>query len=151
MADVVVINKSDLNSDKTEEIKTEIHKINPFAEFRESIFCAVDFEMGKIFSNKIYFTEVKPLPRPEINSMVIKSGKKITPENLEIFLNEWAPKAYRIKGFVNLTNGKTVAVQCTFGSVETIKTETSFQNSELIALTDEFTLREWSQAFRNMN
>ena len=50
--------------------------------------------------------------------MVIKSGKKLTREALQEFLQEWASKAYRIKGFVNLKDGKTIAVQCTFDMVE---------------------------------
>ncbi len=150
MADEVIINKIDLEPEKTPEIKSEIKRINPFAEIRESSFCSVDFELGKVFGDKFYFSEAKTLPRPEINAMVIKSGKKVSQKALEGFLAEWSPKAYRIKGFVNLSERKTVAVQCTLGTMEIEETELSFQSTELIALTENFTLREWNKAFKEL-
>lgn len=148
MADVVVINKIDLLENSTAAIRSEINKINPFAEIRETTFCSIDFELGNSAINKFYFGAVKTLPRPEVNSMVIKSGRKILRESLEMFLNNWAPKSYRIKGFVNLKNGKTVAVQCTFDVVDLFETENNFYPTEIIALTDKFTLRDWNQSFK---
>lgn len=148
MADVVVINKTDLLENGLEAIRSEIKKSNPFAAIRETTFCNIDFELGNSAINKYYFTQVKTMPRPDINSMVIKSGKKISKSTLELFLNEWAPKAYRIKGFVNLKEGKTAAVQCTFHSVEIIEIENAFHPTEIVALSDQFTLKEWSSAFK---
>ena len=150
MADVVVINKTDLIENDTETIREEIKQINPFAEIRESTYCNIDFELGNMTLNKFYFDNEKPMARPEVHSMVIKSGKKLSKEALKIFLQEWAPKAYRIKGFVNLKDGKTTAVQCTFGAVEIFDVEPSFQPTELIAITREFTLREWHRDFKKV-
>jgi G3E family GTPase len=150
MADVVVINKTDLLETSTELICAEIKKSNPFAEIKETTFCNFNFELGNLAINKYYFTQVKTMPRPDINSMVIKSGKKISKKSLEIFLNEWAPKAYRIKGFVNLKEGKTAAVQCSFHSVEIIEIENAFHPTEIIALSDQFTLKEWNGAFKRL-
>lgn len=150
MADVVVINKCDLFEEKMDSIKDEIKKANPFAEIKETSFCAIDFELGNVAINKFYFGEVKTMPRPEVNSMVIKSGRKLSRNSLNIFLNEWAPKAYRIKGFVNLKEGKTAAVQCTFESVEIIEIENAFHPTELVAMSDQFTLKEWNKGFKLM-
>jgi len=149
MADVVVINKTDLLEAGTEPVRAEIKKANPFAEIRETTFCNIDFELGNSAINKFYFGEIKSLPRPSVNSMVIKSGRKLSRISLELFLNDWAPKAYRIKGFVNLKEGKTVAVQCTFNTVEIVEIENDFHPTELIAISDQFTLREWNQAFKD--
>jgi len=80
--------------------------------------------------------------------MVIKSGKKISRGALQIFLNSWAPKAYRIKGFVNLTDGNTAAVQCTFDNIEISNLDNQFNVTELIALSHQFNLREWNRSFR---
>jgi len=150
MADVVVINKTDLIEAGTESIRTEIKKSNPFAEIRETTFCNIDFELGNSAVNKFYFGELKAMPRPNVNSMVIKSGRKMSRNSLEQFLNEWAPKAYRIKGFVNLKNGKTAAVQCTLTTTEIIEIENDFHPTELVAISDQFTLREWNRAFREL-
>jgi len=149
MADFVVINKTDLIETGIDSIRAEIKKANPFAEIRETTFCNIDFELGNSAINKFYFGEIKSLPRPSVNSMVIKSGRKLSRISLELFLNDWAPKAYRIKGFVNLKEGKTAAVQCTFNTVEIVEIENDFHPTELIAISDQFTLREWNQAFKD--
>ncbi len=151
MADVVLINKTDVAGKNSSAIQEEIKKINPFAEIISTEFCRVSFNLGINALNKIYFGEVKAMPRPDINSMVIKSGRKLTREALQQFLHNWAPEAFRIKGFVNLKEGQTVAVQCTFDIIEIKQTENHFSPTELVALTDRFTLRDWNKSFREFS
>jgi len=148
MADVTVINKTDLIEGRLEDLEEEIKKINPFTEIKNATYCNIDFELGNSAINKYYFGDVKSMPRPDINSMVIKSSRAVSKESLQQFLEEWAPKAFRIKGFVKLTGNKTVAVQCTFISVNISEVEDSFHPTELVAITDQFTLREWNKAFK---
>lgn len=150
MADFILINKTDLVENGLETIKSEIIKINPFARISETSYCNIGFETGSHPVGKIYLNNTETLNRPEIHSMVIKTGRKITGTYLQSFLNEWAPKAYRIKGFVNLAENLTVAVQCSFGLVEISEVENSFHPTELIALTDQFTLSEWNRSFKKM-
>ncbi len=151
MADVVVINKTDLLKHDSENLKREIRNINPFAEIKETKYCHIDFELGNISVDKFYLSEEQSLSRPDVNSMVIKSRKKVSEQGLKNFLNEWSPKAFRMKGFVRLNNGKSVAVQCTFGKVEIHEIDNLSQPAELIALTTQFTLREWNRAFKELN
>lgn len=148
MADIVLINKTDLIQDEYSELETEIRKVNPFAEIKKSVFCDIDFTLGNSAINKYYFGEVKTMVRPEVNSIVIKTTRKIAEKSLRLFLQAWAPRAYRIKGFVNVKEGKTMAVQCTFGNVEITPVETYFHPTELIALTDQFTQRDWNEAIK---
>ncbi len=150
MADIVVINKTDLVDTGIAEVRDEIKKINPFAEIRETTFCNIDFELGNSPISKFYFSEVEAMKEPKINSMVLKSARKTSCQSLEIFLNEWAPKSYRIKGFVNLTNGKIAAVQCTFETIEIIEMENTFRPTEIIAISDQFTMREWNKSFKEL-
>ena len=151
MADFVVINKTDLLETNVETLRAEIKKSNPFAKILESAFCNFEFELGKTAINKFYFGEMKTLARPAVNSMVIKTTRKISEKALSDFLHQWAPKAYRIKGFVNVKEGATIAVQCTFETVETHIIEGSFHPTEIVALSDQFTLNEWNRAFRQLN
>lgn len=148
MADVVVINKTDLLAGGTETIKNEIKTLNPFARILASAYCDIDFELGKTAINKFYFGEMKTLARPAVNSMVIRTTRKISEKALADFLQQWAPKAYRIKGFVNIKEGATVAVQCTFDIIETHIMKGSFHPTEIIALSDQFNLSEWNKAFK---
>jgi len=151
MADVVLINKTDLLKNGCEPLKKEIKNINPFAEIKETMFCNANFEIGHPALDKFYSAIEKPLARPDISSMVIKSQKRISEGSLKQFLNAWSPKAIRIKGFANLTTGKSVAVQCIFGSVELSETEVLSSPAELIAISSEFTLREWHKAFKELS
>jgi len=147
MADNVLVNKTDL-VENVNELLDEIRKMNPFAEFRTTIFCNADFKPGDASVSKFYPDLVKPLARPEINSMVIKSGKKFTKAALVQFLNEWVSKAYRIKGYVNLNDGTTLAVQCVFNKIRLSPVENNFHPTELVALSDQFTVKQWNQSFR---
>lgn len=151
MADYIVINKTDLIKNGTETLQTEIKKMNPFAKIIESSYCNFEFGMGNKALNKLYFGEMKTLPRPEINSMVIKTTKKISYNSLVAFLNLWAPRAFRMKGFVNLTDNSVCAVQCVFNEIQIQQVDSDFLPTELVALTDSFTLREWNKAFRELS
>ena len=150
MADVVVINKIDLLKNEIEQLEQEIKKINPFAEIKRSTFCDIDFELGISAINKFYFGEEITMPRPDVSSMVIKSAKQISRESLQTFLDNWSSKAYRIKGFVKLKDNLTVAIQCTFDTVDIIDVGHNFHPTEMVALTDRFTLKEWNQAFKEL-
>lgn len=150
MADVTVVNKTDLIENGFEQLEAEIKKINPFTEIKKSAFCDIDFELGNSAVNKFYFGHVKPMSRPDINSMVLKSTRAISEESLQKFLEEWAPKAYRIKGFVKLDENKSVAVQCTFDTINISAVDDAFHPTELIALSDQFTLHEWNRAFKGV-
>jgi G3E family GTPase len=149
MADFVVINKVDLSgNEEILKIAEEVKRLNPFAEIIRSEYCNFSFSLGEKSINKIYFGEMIPLSRPAVNSMVIKTSRKISIQSLSEFLNNWAVKAYRIKGFVNLNDGTTVAVHCTFDTIEIKPTEIALTQTELIALTDQFTLHEWNRAYK---
>ncbi|NOY97004.1 MAG: hypothetical protein GXO81_11675 [Chlorobi bacterium] len=148
MADIIVINKIDLSQAGVAKIKEEIKKMNPFAKIMESIYCDIDIELGQIPEAKFYLGQVESMARPDINSMAIKSSRKLSYESLKEFLNEWASKAYRIKGFVNLKTGETTAVQCTFNQVSLKPIRKSFHPTELIAISEKFTLREWNKSFK---
>ena len=151
MADIVVINKTDLIETGIKKIREEIKKANPFTEIRETTYCNIDFELGDSAIKKFFFDEVKTLSSPNVNSMVIKSGRKLSRKSLELFLFKWSPKAFRIKGFVNLKEDKTVAIQCTFDSVEIIEMENNFHPTELVAISHRFTLREWNKSLKEFS
>jgi len=148
MADIIVINKTDLLTGSVDELKNELAKVNPFAEITESVFCDIGFELGSLPREKFYFDQVEPMGRPEINSIVLKSSRKLSRPALEEFLARWAPRAFRIKGFVNLKNGETLAVQCTFNNVALEPVRQSYHPTELVVMTTEFTHKEFNHSFR---
>lgn len=149
MADVIFINKTDLLKDAG-LVEQEVRRLNPHAEIRRTVYCSAELDLGNAPVNKYYPSALTPLGRPEINSMVIKSGRKTTLEQAMEFLNEWAVMAYRIKGYINLKNGNTLAVQCVYGDISCTEMPGSFYSSEIIALSDKFTLNDWNRSFRSI-
>ena len=150
MADIILVNKIDLAEGKTDFLIEQIKKINPFAEIKTTTYCDIDFELGSEGIIKYYFEDMKTLARPSVNSMVIKSAKKVFEHSIRSFLSEWSPKAYRIKGFINCKNGETFAVQCTPSNAELFRVDQSFHTSELVAISDQFVLKEWYQSFKKL-
>ncbi|MBN2637289.1 MAG: GTP-binding protein [Prolixibacteraceae bacterium] len=151
MADIVLINKADLITEGLDNLIQQIKQINPFAEIKTTSYCNIDFELGNTARNKIYFDDLKTLARPDVNSMVIRTAKKVSKNALTDFLNDYSPKAYRIKGFINCSDGKTWAVQCTTTNVELVLADNAYHTTELIAISDQFTLKEWYQAFKKLH
>jgi G3E family GTPase len=151
MADVVIINKVDLAGKQSKKVADEITELNPFAEIKETVYCNTDFDVGKTSVRKFYMGEITPLSRPNVNSMVLKTGRRISRESLDSFLNKWAPRSYRIKGYVNTTENKTLAVQCTFDNIELSEVKNIPALTELIALSDQFTLREFHRSYKQMS
>lgn len=150
MADVVILNKTDLVKNAASELKTTIRTINPYAEIKEAVFCNIDFVPGEGPISKIYFEKTKSLSRPEINSLVIRSNKKISKQSLWLFLHKWTPLAIRIKGFIRLSDGEVMAIHCVFGNIESRTIENHFYPTEIIALTEKFEQTEWENSFRQL-
>jgi G3E family GTPase len=148
MADFIVINKTDLAGEAVPLIRDEIVRINPFGEILTTSWCRLSFDRIKPYKPAFYPIDGPPLSRPAVQSMVIRTTRIITPENLLLFLQLWAPKSYRIKGFVITGNQSKTAVQCTFEQVQLTQVDYFSGPTELIALTGQFTLREWHSSFK---
>ncbi len=147
MADVVLINKTDLADGEIPELTAAIKAINPFAEIYPTTWCQIPFHPEKLPGLRFMPMQSSSLSRPDIHSMVLKTTRTIKEEKLKHFLGIWSPLAYRIKGYVRLDEDITVSVQCVSGQVE-IRPVTWWPGpTELIALTDQFTLREWNRSF----
>jgi G3E family GTPase len=147
MADSVLLNKVDL-ARSLKELMEEIQQMNPFASIHPTNYCDIDVHLGDLSLPKFFPDPAHPLQRPDVNSMVLRSSRKISREALVQFLNRWAPQSYRIKGYVNLTDGSTLAVQCVFDRVELRQMAGLMHPTELIALTARFTFRQWNQSFK---
>jgi len=119
-ADTILLNKCDLMSESIPEIRSKLLIINPFAKIVETIFCSFDFLSETFFHLPVSVLGAETnqsAGRPEIGSAVIKLTKQISTKNLDLFIEKYSPITYRIKGYVNTTDGP-VAVQTSFLHVE---------------------------------
>jgi G3E family GTPase len=147
-----------------EEISAWIRGLNPFADIQPARFCRVNFDAdlagipsgssGKstdpvALKKQEEFRDMENSNRPEIGTYVIKTTTPILQENLESFLEETAPKSYRIKGFVRLENDRMMAVQSCFGDVKTEIITDYSGPTELIGMGPEISHRTFGRVFRD--
>lgn len=147
MADIILVNKSDLAGAHTGEAVAYAQKNNPFAEIIPTTYCRVPFK-EQLLRKPHYFPATAALARPSLTSAVLKSSRPFREELLESFLKEWSPRAYRIKGFARVSGGGSIAVQCTPEQTTLLPASHAPGITELIAMTDQFTFEEWDDAFR---
>lgn len=156
VADVVVINKEDKAADEEmERIRERIQSIHPLTKIIQSSFCQIDVnpfesdDMPIAVSEKSALSKFKPLGRPDSTTAVVKSAKKISRHALDLFLQEQTPKAYRIKGHVQLDDS-SVMVQCTLGDITIVPLDHYVGPTELVAIGPEINAREFSKRFREL-
>jgi len=142
IADKVLINKTDLFKGSLNIIRNEIRHLNPFCEIEETSFCNISFsgildpvkDIPVSVANRGSHSSIDPFGRPDIGSVVIKTTSPIGEKELELFLEEVLPLAYRIKGIVKLYDGSFKAVQAVMGKLQLSNLGKLFQPTELIAI-----------------
>lgn len=147
MADIVVINKADLAGEKTHLALDFARKANPFADIITTSYCRVPFRERFLRKPRFFPDTVEALARPEVSTLVLKSTRPLPEERVPGFLAEWASRAYRIKGFIMVTGGRLLAVECTPEQTRIRPVDHSPGITELIALTDRFSGKEWEESF----
>ena len=84
----------------------------------------------------------KSAGRPDINTCVLRTHDKISETNLHDFIAELIPDSLRVKGFVNLSDGRTTAVQTVFEHIEYEKIESYDGPTEIIIFSKTLTLKD---------
>lgn len=156
VADVVIINKTDLVDEKIRAaVEERVRQINPAAEVVTAAFCETPLPRSLTDEPSAFHAkELSPeasLPRPQIGTAVVKTVRKITRARLDEFLSVQAPTAFRIKGFVQLSAGAPVLVQLVFGRTQILPAPGYTGVTELIAVGPDVRQQEFVQQFRNLS
>lgn len=153
IADTLIINKSDLFKGNMIRLRERLKDMNPFAEIAETSYCKLDLD--HCFSGHMQrhraaerFAGESPEGRPDINTCVLRTHDKTDMNGLESFIRELVPGCMRIKGFVNLTDGRTVGLQSVFGVTEYEEIHTYTGPSEMVTFGTHITPGELRQQFR---
>jgi len=138
VADTLILNKCDLIHDSIPEIEQKLRSINPFADIIKTSYCDIAFNEKFRFRPPSYsclmdYAAVESEGRPDIDSLVIKTTKRITRANLLQFTDEWSEKTYRIKGYIRTDSGG-LAVQSCFKQVEIIDIPNFNDPTQLVIL-----------------
>jgi G3E family GTPase len=134
MADVVLVNKTDLLEGNNDELVERVKKINPFAEIVQTTFAKVEFNNRKPIMKFLHPGEKAENGRPDLESQVIKSSRSISPEKLNEFINLTVEGCIRCKGYVNLNNGEKVFVQGSYDRYSLQNVESFSGPTELVII-----------------
>jgi len=159
VADTVILNKMDKFTGDIHEIENQISLLNPFAKISQTSFCDVnlndafaEFTTEPVVQKRAdEFSQFKSSDRPNLGSAVIRSNKKISQQHLALFLKEYKKKAYRLKGYVNMEDGKTVAVQSCFGETQILEQANYVGPTEIIAIGPGINPLTFSKQFRSLS
>ena len=138
IADTVIINKTDIFKGNMEDLVQEIKKLNPFAgiiqtkyaNIKWDEFAAVEAKKGQAARR---FIGIQSEGKPPVNACVLRTHKKINESRLNNFISEMQTDCPRIKGFINLDDGRFVSIQSVYKNLEIKEIKNYKGPSELIA------------------
>ncbi len=148
LADSIILNKMDaFGDDGREQLEPYIRSLNPYAAIIPATYCNV--RIGDILKQR----KDPGLPtgrstRPDVRSMVLRTASTLSHEGMHNYLQEFSPQAYRIKGLIKTDKG-LCAVQCVRDQIETSLLEGREGNTELIAITNAFSLGQWKKGYES--
>ncbi len=143
-SDLVIINKTDLVDDADfKKIESTIKSLNPEAEITKSSYSdvKVDILEHSFSSNKDAEEILKKMKSVDLNrpeNILLEFKVAIESDKLNSLLEELISYSYRIKGFVNLVDERTVLVNVTQNNI-LVKDhkEKIFDNSKLVIFAED--------------
>ena len=137
VADKIIINKTDLFEGHLTDIEEKLKELNPFAEILPTTYAQIywaDFEVNLSIKGAASkrFTGRLAGGQPDIKTCVLRTHEKISEQCLKSFIKGMQKNCPRIKGFLNLTNGKKVSVHSVFNRLEIKEVKKYIGPSELI-------------------
>lgn len=151
MADLVLLNKTDQASPEEINASEEtIRELNPGCEIQQTVYGRANDAVQKITGlNHFYLVNRKPPAGSSgLKTAVVRSVKKISPASLDRFLTLVLPHTLRLKGFVNLDDGRTVMIQAVCEE-KTITNYSPYNGpSQVIAIGETLDPHAFSAAFR---
>ena len=134
IADTIIVNKTDLAKDNNDAVVHRIKFLNPFATIITTTFARIDFTERKSVMKFFPSGEKAENSRPDLQSMIIKSNRTISPEKLDEFLKAVHSDCIRSKGYINLSSGAKVFLQGSFDRFELQEVETFAAPTEFIVI-----------------
>jgi len=154
IADTIIINKTDLSDTSTlKQIETEIKALNSFAQIYLSEYANVKWEICLSNKNNGQAAEryvgIESEGRPDIHTCVLRTHDKIALDQLNLFIKEIQTNCIRIKGFMNLSDGKVISIHCVYDEFELKVLENYKGPSELIVFSEVINLKELRTKFKS--
>ena len=137
VADKIIINKIDLFEGNLADIEIKLRELNPFAEIIQTSYAEIAWSDLVAFSEKNGSASKRYIGKtsggqPEIKTCVLRTHDKIKPQALQAFIAELQSDCLRIKGYLNLIDGRVMSVHSVYDEVEFKELKNYTGPSELI-------------------
>lgn len=155
IADKVIANKNDLYQGGQEGVIDAVKNLNPYAELVFTSYAKVDWEalcdLGDS-DNRAYtdYSHQEAAGRPDWTCSVLRTHENISEDKLNEFIESIISESPRIKGFINLDNGKTMAIQSSFDQVQMEIVDNFPGRGELIVFSPSLTPLEIRKTFNRI-
>ncbi len=145
VADTVIINHSEqAGAEALELIRRRVRELNPLAAVETARYCGVD--VGHAFREfsaepvarrrAVEHAGIDPAGRPPSTALVLRSGRPASRDAAEKFLYAWAPRLWRMKGYVRLAGAPALAVQAAAGVLQVAELRDYDGQTELVLLAE---------------
>ena len=149
VADSIVVNKMDLVITSVDQIISQIKTVNPFAKIQTGNYGQVDLSGMKKAINLFPFKSTQSAGRPDIDSIVIKSNREISPDNLNLFISTITESCIRCKGFVKVTAERTFFVQGVFNDFKISEVPKIMEPTELVIIGNFELSKKYQSIYEN--
>jgi G3E family GTPase len=140
VADKIIINKIDLFEGNLADIEIKLRELNPFAEIIQTSYAEIAWSDLVAFSEKNGASSKRYIGKtsggqPDIKTCVLRTHDKIKPQALQAFIAELQSDCLRIKGYLNLIDGRVMSVHSVYDEVEFKELKNYTGPSELITFS----------------
>lgn len=138
IADTIIINKTDLFTGELSDLHDAITQLNPYAELIPTQYAEVEWSRFESFTQKKTlaakrFVGVESEGRPTIKACVLRTHDKISENGLREFIVSLQAQCPRMKGFINLLDGRMVSVHSVYDTLEVTEIHDYMGPTEFIA------------------
>lgn len=156
IADTILLNKCDLPGVDIESVKKEIVEINPFAKIVSTSHCK--FSLPLNWQNQKHagiepdqldsFNGQNERANLPLNVCVLRTTESISMNGLCEMVVEIIKDCPRVKGFVNLREGRAVALQTSFSQMNITPIDDYHAPTELIAFGESIDIAKFRSLFK---
>lgn len=152
VADTLIVNKTDIESCHQEELEKALKELNPFAEIYYTSYCNIVFDPENDSTSQARIAgegkarKSDDAGRPDIQSAVLRTGKKVPPEAIEKLAVAMKGKVYRMKGYIRCENDEIYALQMVFDRWEIAPVHYYSGNTEIMAMGPEVYPKDLKQS-----
>lgn len=144
IADILLLNKTDLASVSIEEVSANLKEINPFAKILPTSYCRELQWWERVHASNTHpsaetFGQKTSEGRPGIKACVLRTNDRMPAAKIDRFSHDMQEYSIRFKGYLNSREGQVYMIQSVFGHAEKRAVSGYMGPTEIIAFGEDLT------------